>query len=76
MATKKKGDGDEPVNIGDGVVIRATEKAILVQFYDGDGGDIWFPKACLCDGNQVLEEGDSGDIVVQKWIARDKGLVE
>ena len=49
-----------------------TEKALLC---DIDGEEHWIPISQIKDYEEMLI-GDTGDIVVSKWIATQKGLYE
>jgi len=65
----------KPSNLPDYVELRVsmvkheTDDAVLVEY---EGEDIWIPKSCLEDYPDV---GDGGDILVQQWIAVEKGMV-
>ena len=56
---------------GDGVVIRATERAILVQF---DGFDLWIPRSIIevvrVVGSRVGDIGVSFIVVMPHWFVR------
>ena len=76
----RRGDGGEPVSLGDGMVMATTAKAILVSFFDS-GEEHWFPRRFVCDevGGDIesdSEEGAEGEVFVQRWIARDRGLAD
>ena len=54
--------------------IAKTDAAILCR-----GGDLdkktWFPESQLVNTSEVIEEGDSGTLIITEWIAMQKGLV-
>lgn len=56
---------DEPVD-------RATEKAIHVTV----GGEAcWIPQSQIHEDSEVWKEGQTGTLIVSRWIAEQKGLV-
>lgn len=66
---------EDGVSLGEGEVVRSTEKALLVQLESGDTK--WIPKSVIHDDSEVYEEaGDAsaGDVVVMAWWARKEGL--
>ena len=63
---------DETVEIEDVCVKAESDKAILVQFDDLD--EIWIPKSQLAERSEVKAEGDSGTLVISRWIAEQKGI--
>ncbi len=52
-------------------VVRETEKSLLVNF--GGEENHWVPKSQLSGDSDVTESGDSGSLIVTKWIANEKG---
>jgi hypothetical protein len=52
--------------------LKETEKALLCAF--ANGHHFWFPKSHVDQHSQVKAEGDSGCLVVSRWIAERKGL--
>ncbi len=69
-------DDDEwegwPVTIQDVDAVKETEKAILIYH---DGMEAWIPKSQIHEDSEVYAEGHSGDLVIPKWLAKQKGLV-
>ena len=69
---------NEKFHIQSCTVIRATDKAILVECPDFDS-DIWIPKSQVDDDSEVW--GDTADgrgtgtLVVSRWYAEQKGWV-
>jgi len=52
---------------------RETDRAILIN--DGDH-DIWLPKSqCEVEGGQYPEAGETFNLMVADWLAKDKGLI-
>ena len=51
-------------------VTRVTEKAMCVRI---DGEEHWMPKS-QCDN--MLDEGQSGELLITEWIGQQKGLFE
>jgi len=49
-----------------------TDAAILVDL--GEEGEHWFPKSQLHDDSEVFEKETNGDLIVKKWLAKDRGL--
>jgi len=44
---------------------------------DGEQGEeVWVPRSLVCDGSEVAEEGDSGELVLPMWFGREKGLTD
>jgi hypothetical protein len=68
--------GDRPVDLGMGTVVEERPLAIKVRF-DGRRGDYWFPKSAVHDNSEAWDlKNPRGKIIVQTWIARDKGLIK
>lgn len=62
----------EKVRLDDVNVIRATEKAILVEV---GGEEMWVPQSQIDDDSEVWEERQEGTLIVSEWWAERKGLV-
>lgn len=65
--------GGEPYPLGNGKIIRATEKALLARIGDKE---IWIPKSCIHDDSEAFsaaENANEGSIVVMKWWAEKNG---
>lgn len=62
----------EKVRLDDANVIRATEKAILVEV---GGEEMWVPQSQIDDDSEVWEERQEGTLIVSEWWAERKGLV-
>lgn len=54
----------------DAEAVQETAAAILVRT---DHGDEWIPKSQIDDDSEVSEKGDVGTLVVNQWIAQQKG---
>lgn len=50
-----------------------TDKALLC---DIDGEEIWIPLSQVDDSSEVQSKGDEGTLIITKWCAEQKGLVE
>jgi len=63
--------GNEPHTLGDGKIIRETDKALLIRANDKD---IWVPKSVVHDDSEVFDmENDEGTVVVKRWWAEKNG---
>ena len=60
-------------NLGIGVGIKVTDKAILVELQEL-GETKWIPKSVIDTESEVNNVGDHGDVVVATWWARKEGL--
>jgi hypothetical protein len=78
MAVKKlkqqQQEWPDEVTFEDCTVLRETEKAILVEMEDGE--EIWFPQSQISANSELWRAGQSGALVVSKWIAIQKELVK
>lgn len=63
----------EPVTIEDVTATASSSKAILC---DIDGEEIWIPKRQIHDDSEVYAKGHTGKLVITRWIAEEKGLVD
>jgi hypothetical protein len=64
---------DEGYELGEGLVLTVTEKAVLVQV---EGEEIWVPKSILHEDSEIDEESekdDEGDVLVKTWWAEQEG---
>lgn len=49
-----------------------TAKAIMVT----DGfKTVWIPKSQIAETSEVQEKGDSGNLRIPEWLAKEKGLI-
>jgi hypothetical protein len=65
--------GSEPCTLGDGKIIRETDKAVLARIKDKE---IWIPKSCIHDDSEAFssaEDQNEGTIVVKQWWAEKNG---
>ena len=53
--------------------LKETENGGLLV--DIDGEEIWIPQCTVDDKSEVYQEGDEGELIVEYWIAKQKGLV-
>lgn len=51
----------------------ASDKALLCVI---EGEEYWIPQTQIDDDSEVYKKGDEGKLVVNRWIAKQKGLVE
>lgn len=54
-------------------VVGETDRALLVQVDDGSSLPAWLPRSAVAKGMRY-RPGDSGDIVMSAWIAKEKGF--
>lgn len=65
--------GSEPCTLGDGKIIRQTEKAVLALIKDKE---IWIPISCIHDDSEAYStdaDHSEGTIVVKQWWAEKNG---
>lgn len=68
---------DDPIPLTNASVLRGSKKAVLVRFeHDGKQREEWFPLSQVHDDSEVWNVGDEGVMLVKRWIASEKGLVE
>ena len=67
--------GGEPINLGEGYVVRSTEKALLVQL-DSDRKEHWVPLSQIHDDSEIYNHttAATGDLIVKTWWAEKAGL--
>lgn len=73
MTRKKKAPEPEAdvFVVEDAVIVRATDRAILVQITDFD--EEWIPRSQLDPESTIHDVGDRGRLVVAGWFARKLG---
>jgi hypothetical protein len=61
-------------------VVRETDAALLVRVDGSDPAledigeyEVWVPKSQILDDSEVWQKGDSGELQVTMWIAKQKG---
>jgi len=64
----------EVVEIHECTAVKDTGQALLIEFDDGDAA--WIPHSQIHDDSEVYQEGDTGTLVVTKWIAQKRDLIE
>ena len=47
-------------------------KSLVVIF---EGEEVLIPKSQIGEFSEVREEGDSGTLVIPRWLARDRGMI-
>ena len=62
-------DVDRWVEISGVEVMHETDKALLCEI---QGEEVWIPKSQLGDESEVKQGGDSGTLVVTRWLAEQK----
>lgn len=70
--TKSAGEFEDHYRIPNCVVLRATEKAVLVDI--PDVGEFWIPQSQIDDRSECWKEGDEGELWISQWIAEQKGI--
>lgn len=59
------------------VVVRETEKALLVNFPLAEGiHETWIAKSQIHDDSEVYEKGTEGKLVISEWLAKEKNIEE
>jgi hypothetical protein len=63
---------DEPFGVDDVLCVKETDDALLVDssFF---GERVWIPKKGVHEDSDVQEEGDEGTLLVEGWLAKDRG---
>lgn len=64
-------DGTELVEVDVDRVDKTTDDAIHVVVGHGRA---WIPRSQIDDDSEVTDYGDSGVLVVPRWLARDRDL--
>jgi hypothetical protein len=62
--------------------VHETDGALLVRVASHDPAladigedEVWIPKSQILDDSEVWQEGDSGELQVTMWIAKQKGWI-
>lgn len=63
---------EDHYRIPDCVILRETEKAVLVAI--PAVGDYWIPLSQIDDRSEIWREGDIGELWISEWIATAKGI--
>lgn len=66
-------DEDKFVTIGDVQSLSESPRAVLVY---AKGREHWIPKSQIHDESEVYERDQWGDLIITKWIAKERGLWE
>ena len=61
------------VEIEDVLVIEEREKSLLVLY---EGEEVLIPRSQISDTSEVQGDGDEGVLVIPRWLARDRDMVE
>lgn len=56
------------------ICTRSTPKAILVVLTSG--ASLWVPQSQVHADSEVWQQGDEGALVITRWLAEQKGLIE
>lgn len=66
--------GKGPTSLGQGSIVRETDKAMLVELDSGD--EVWVPLSVIHDDSELYQgcEEDEGELVVEEWFADKEGL--
>ena len=51
--------------------VAETDAALLIVTADGD--EVWVPKSQIDDDSEVYKKNNEGDLIVTRWIARERG---
>lgn len=63
----------ELIDIPYACIKRVTDKAVLVVW--ADGGEDWVPRSVILDGHALDDDAGSGLLEVQRWFAKEEGLI-
>ncbi len=63
--------GEPPVEVEVEIVVAATSKAILCRIH---GENYWIPLSQIDTESEVMDRGDSGTLIIPRWLAEEKGL--
>lgn len=67
---------ENTVTFDDCEVVRETAKAILVIVPDLEIGEpVWIPQSQVHENSECYKLGTSGDLVVTRWLAQQKGWI-
>jgi len=47
-------------------------RSLIVVF---EGEEVLIPKSQIGESSEVWSEGDSGTLVIPRWLARDRGMI-
>lgn len=70
--------GEETEELEDCYVLAHTDKAVLVRH---EGSDYWIPfsqidpESSIVKEGKDFEKGDTGSIIIPRWLAAQKGIV-
>ena len=60
------------VTLEKSTAVAETTEGLRVEV---DGTEAWIPKSQISDESEVQARGDTGDLVITEWIAKEKGLI-
>ena len=61
------------VEVDDVLVTEEREKSLLVLY---EGEEVLIPKSQISDASEVQGNGDKGVLIIPRWLARDRQMVE
>jgi hypothetical protein len=64
---------NEPVVFEDVTAKASSSKALLCEI---DGEEFWIPKSQIHDDSEVYAKDQTGKLVISRWIAEEKGLID
>jgi hypothetical protein len=66
---------DEPYGIDDATCVRVTDDGACINspFF---GEETWIPRKGIHEDSDIQDEGDEGTLLVEGWLARDRGWSE
>ena len=68
--TDADGDGNFVSYEGEAKGIRATDRAVLIKF--DDGNEDWIPRTQISTESEVYDKGTEGTVVITKWLAEQR----
>lgn len=60
----------EGVRVGGVMCVWETERALKCVV---EGEEVWVPKSVVLEESEVREEGEEGDLVVERWFGVERG---
>jgi len=65
-------NNNQEVGFEDVEVLLDTGTALLVEIEEEK---YWIPQSQVSEDSEVWKKGDSGRLVISRWIAKEKGLI-
>ena len=51
------------------------ERTLCIRILTDEGDNIFIPKSQIDDMSDVFNEGDTGNLTISMWMAKEKGLI-